>query len=201
MEEIDKKVLIEHVKESNAIENIRVARNHHLFIDHLEAAALVARLSLVAKESISPRFIHFVLLKQELRDAGQFRRCKIWIKKVEFDYLLDPPRVSYYPKPMPKKVPLLMARWEQFLAEDLKTARTFNEQQKADLAWLYHHWFECIHPFRDGNGRTGRLILNNLRLILGLPWLIVRFDERQEYYRGIREWESGHKHLLEIKLS
>ena len=40
----------------------------------------------------------------------------------------------------------------------------------------------------DGNGRTGRLWLNNLRLACGYPWLIVQAAERKAYYEAIREW-------------
>ena len=41
----------------------------------------------------------------------------------------------------------------------------------------------------DGNGRTGRLWLNSLRLACGYPWLTVQAAEREAYYESIREWE------------
>ena len=51
--------------------------------------------------------------------------------------------------------------------------------------WKRHHVeYETIHPFVDGNGRTGRMFMNWERLKEGLPILIINADERHEYY----EW-------------
>lgn len=59
------------------------------------------------------------------------------------------------------------------------------------FAWRIHHEFECVHPFVDGNGRAGRLLLNALRLDAGLPWLTVHpGDEQHEYYRAIRRYRD-----------
>jgi Fic family protein len=52
-----------------------------------------------------------------------------------------------------------------------------------------HNNFEHVHPFVDGNGRTGRLILNFLRLHIGLPLLIISSEHKQrfEYYNQISQ--------------
>lgn len=63
---------------------------------------------------------------------------------------------------------------------------------RAAALWDLHHEFEHIHPFFDGNGRTGRLWLNALRLAAGLPWLTVWAADRQRYYAAIRAWELAH---------
>lgn len=58
------------------------------------------------------------------------------------------------------------------------------------LAALFHEKFERIHPFYDGNGRTGRMLLNLILLRKGFPPLIIRNDRRQDYYRALSQ---GHK--------
>ena len=67
-------------------------------------------------------------------------------------------RVVYTP-PSPEKVPALMNQLEKFINED-----SGGIDPIARMA-VIHHWFESIHPFYDGNGRTGRII-NILYLIL-----------------------------------
>ncbi|MBA3556416.1 MAG: Fic family protein [Gemmatimonadales bacterium] len=61
---------------------------------------------------------------------------------------------------------------------------------RADLsgvtrALIAHLEFVTIHPFLDGNGRLGRLLLNLVALEAGLPWVTVRSDERAPFFRSI----------------
>lgn len=49
-----------------------------------------------------------------------------------------------------------------------------------------HVTYEKIHPFIDGNGRTGRIFLNWQRVKAGLPVLIITEKEKQEYYKWFR---------------
>ena len=46
------------------------------------------------------------------------------------------------------------------------------------LAARFHGFYEYLHPFRDGNGRTGRLLSNCILLQSGLPELIIRKEDR-----------------------
>lgn len=55
------------------------------------------------------------------------------------------------------------------------------------LAIVFHHKFEKIHPFSDGNGRTGRMIANYLLLRSGFPPMIIHKKTRKEYLEAMRE--------------
>jgi len=60
------------------------------------------------------------------------------------------------------------------------------------LASVVHNQFENIHPFRDGNGRVGRLLLNNILLRHKLPPVNINFKNRAEYYQSLQEYERNH---------
>lgn len=52
----------------------------------------------------------------------------------------------------------------------------------------FHYRFECIHPFQDGNGRVGRLILFKECLRFGIVPFIIDEEMKMFYYRGLSEW-------------
>ena len=59
------------------------------------------------------------------------------------------------------------------------------------LAAVVHNQFENIHPFRDGNGRVGRILLNNILIKQGLPPINIDFKNRIEYYHSLKTYESN----------
>jgi Fic family protein len=59
------------------------------------------------------------------------------------------------------------------------------------LASVVHNQFENIHPFADGNGRIGRILLNNILIKHNLPPLNIDFKNRTEYYASLKEYETS----------
>lgn len=79
--------------------------------------------------------------------------------------------------PNPKKITDLIAGLERFSArQDLSPIAR---------ALLVHLEFVTIHPFMDGNGRLGRLLMNHVLLSAGHPWVTIRSDERVPFFRAI----------------
>jgi len=65
------------------------------------------------------------------------------------------------------------------------------------LATEFHAKFEAIHPFEDGNGRTGRVLLNAILLKYGYPPLIIRKTARVAYFSSLEAFDKGYKSKLE----
>ena len=65
------------------------------------------------------------------------------------------------------------------------------------LAAEFHARFERIHPFEDGNGRTGRVLMNALLLEKGYPPVIIRKTTRIAYFAALEAFDNGYKPKLE----
>lgn len=64
------------------------------------------------------------------------------------------------------------------------------------------HWrFECIHPFQDGNGRVGRLLMFKECLANGHIPFIISDELKMFYYRGLQQWPRIREYLLDTCLT
>ncbi len=60
------------------------------------------------------------------------------------------------------------------------------------LAGVVHNQFENIHPFEDGNGRVGRILMNNILLKHNLPPVNIDFNKIKKYYATLQEYANNH---------
>ncbi|WP_245966903.1 Fic family protein [Sphaerisporangium album] len=76
------------------------------------------------------------------------------------------------------------------LGRKLETKEDLGHPLPEALAKI-HNSFERIHPFIDGNGRTGRLVLNLILVRLGYPPIIVFKQQRDTYLQALRRADAG----------
>lgn len=85
------------------------------------------------------------------------------------------------------EVPVLVRDW----IADAQTLRKEDESTIAEGLAVLHARFEQVHPFLDGNGRTGRLVLNLLLVRLGYPPAIIYKGDRTRYLAALRRADDG----------
>jgi Fic family protein len=161
--------------------NLREVANH--------VRALETGLRRIEELPISIRLVrelHAILLSgvrggEATKTPGEFRRSQNWI---------GPPgctlREATFVPPPPEEIHPRLGEWERYVHADS------GEPVVVKAAWL-HYQFEAIHPFLDGNGRIGRLLVTLFlceRHCLSQPLLYLSgfFDEtRPDYYRLLLE--------------
>ena len=82
-------------------------------------------------------------------------------------------------------VPMLM----EDLLDEVNEA---GEGHDLTVAAYFHASFEEIHPFADGNGRTGRALLNYLLLLRDHPPITIYDDDRLAYFGALEAWDATH---------
>lgn len=141
-----------------------------------------------AKAPLSEKLIkrlHFIL-KSGTSDAG-----KEWF--AVGDYKKLPNEVGGKDTVLPEDVP----------SEMKKLLAGYSGKETITLEDIieFHVCFERIHPFQDGNGRVGRLIMFKECLKHGIVPFIIEDDIKMFYYRGLKEWDGERGYLTDTCLS
>lgn len=151
-------------------------KEHLEVIGHKEAYFYVESL-VKDKTALSEKVIkdlHSIVLMDKPQDKGRYRNVPVRIMG------------AVHHPPQPYLVPVQM---EQLLADYIGMK---DQYHIIECVSLFHLRFESIHPFIDGNGRTGRLLLNLELMKEGYPAINIKFADRKKYYQCFTQYhESG----------
>jgi len=159
-------------------DDVREVRNYVRALEHGIPRLRSLPLSLRLVRELHERLMRGV--RGEYATPGEFRRSQNWIGVPRSTV-----ETAVYVPPPPEHLMEVLGAWERFLQD---RGRTPDLVQCA----LMHEQFEAIHPFLDGNGRVGRLLISLFliergRLSQPLLYLSAYFEEhRREYYDGLQ---------------
>ena len=122
---------------------------------------------------------------------GTSDSCKAWFAVGAYKRLEN--EVGGIQTAMPEEVPQKM--------KELLKAYNRTKKKSLDELLQFHYEFERIHPFQDGNGRVGRLILFKECLRNDIVPFIIEDDIKEFYYRGLQEWKQEKGYLLDTCLT
>ncbi len=149
-------------------------KDHMEAVGHKEAFDFVQNLvkdQVSLSESIIKK-IHYLVLADKKDDRGVYRRVPVRIMGAKHE---------------PVQPYLIQPKMEQLL----EYYRNSTEHIIPRLA-RFHIEFEGIHPFIDGNGRTGRLLVNLELMKAGYPPIDIKFADRIAYYNAFDEYHVNH---------
>ena len=167
---IDPELGMEFIKQSNFIENERQDTAHEDAMLALQYAKIFAFRLGTTSYALD---IHRILLHRKNKQiAGKFRECAVMIGGRTCPFI-SVAALSH-------SLNDIMCAIER----DIQRNPNRTDFKKEEACKRLHVQFEHLHPFEDGNGRTGRIIYNIHRLLVGLPLHVIHEGkEQQEYYK------------------
>ena len=149
-------------------------KEHMEAVGHKEAFDFVSGLvkdKVPLTESVIKQ-IHYLVLADKKDDRGVYRRVPVKILGAKHE---------------PVQPYLIQPKMEALI-------KNYNESAEEIISKLarFHIEFEAIHPFIDGNGRTGRLIVNLELMKAGYPPIDIKFTDRASYYNAFDAYHEKH---------
>ena len=192
LERLNEEFTVEFTYNSNAIEgNTLTLRETDLVLrgltidrkplkDHLEAVGHKEAFDYVRElvnenAPLNERIIkqiHYLVLADKKDDRGVYRRVPVRIMGAHTE---------------PAQPYLIMPKMEQLLLD-----YDASEDHVVTKLARFHIEFESIHPFIDGNGRTGRLLVNLELMKAGYPPIDIKFTDRAAYYNAFDAYHVKH---------
>ena len=201
------RVQIDLTYNSNHIEGSRLSREQTRFI--FETNTIGIEKQAVNVDDVVETANHFRCIDMVIDDANRvlsqamMKRLHEILKSGTSDSRQDWFAVGEY-----KKLPNEVGGQETAAPEDVENRmrallNAYNAKTRKTLHDLldFHVQFESIHPFQDGNGRVGRLILFKECLKNDIVPFIITDDLKMFYYRGIREWKTEPGYLTDTCLT
>lgn len=201
------RVQIDLTYNSNHIEGSRLSREQTRFI--FETNTIGIEKQAVNVDDVVETANHFRCIDMVIDDANRalsqamIKRLHEILKSGTSDSRQDWFAVGEY-----KKLPNDVGGQETVAPEDVENRmrallNAYNAKTRKTLRDLldFHVQFESIHPFQDGNGRVGRLILFKECLKNDIVPFIITDDLKMFYYRGIREWKTEPGYLTDTCLT
>lgn len=167
LKETEKILLEMEISRNISLREVFEAKNLARIVEYVEGKSGKFELN---KETIL--LLHKMLIdniKEEI--AGRFRQPGEYV------------RVGTYIAPSPEHV-------EQLIEANILEYLSDNDTYFSDKIARFHLEFEHTHPFIDGNGRMGRVLINCQLQSLGLPPIIIRNKEKQKYYKAFRDYDD-----------